>query len=66
MDRWKFESMLQGGGIFLARSDRVPDRREGSLSLANLRHRARVYRHWQRKMTLRYGALVRELANIKR
>lgn len=62
----KFESMLREGGIFLARSDCVSDPREGTLSLANLRNRAEIYRDWRRKMADRHTALVRELGNIKR
>lgn len=65
MDIWKFESMLRESGIFLARSDLVNDPREASLSFANLRYRAQVYRR-ERKMARRYASYVRELPTIKR
>jgi hypothetical protein len=65
MDFWKFESLLQESGLFLARSDLVKDPREASLSFANLRYRARVYRG-QPRMARRHARYVRELPNIKR
>jgi hypothetical protein len=65
MDLWKLESMLEQGGIFLSRSDQVNDAREASLSIANLRYRARVYRN-RPKVARRFEKLVHELPNIKR
>jgi len=65
MDSWKFESLLRERAVFLTRSDLVSDVREASLSFANMRHRAQVYRR-QPKMAMRHAAYVRELPNMKR
>lgn len=61
----KFRSLLEERGLFLARADRFPDDREGTLSLANLRYRAQVYRD-DTLMAHAYSRYRDELRNIKR
>jgi hypothetical protein len=65
MDFWKFESLLQERGIFLTRSDLVNDQREASLSFANLRYRAQVYKN-DPAMVQCHRRYVQELPNMKR
>jgi hypothetical protein len=66
MAGWKFKDMLGESAVFLSRSDLVADKHEGTVSLANLLNRGRVYKHRCRKMATKHALLVRELGNIKR
>jgi hypothetical protein len=44
MDFWKFEQMVQHGGILLSRADQFSDTLEGTLSPANSIYRSQIYR----------------------
>jgi hypothetical protein len=65
MDDWKFQSMLEEGGLFLARADRLDDDHEGTLSFANLRYRPDVYKN-DPKLAACYSRYCQELPKIKR
>jgi hypothetical protein len=64
MDLRKLKRMLEEGGIFLARADRFPDDREGTLAFANSRYRSQVYTKDPR-MAAGYSEYCDELRNIK-
>ena len=65
LDFKRFKDLLKRGGLFLARADRFPDEREGSLSPANLCYRSRVYKDKPR-MAESYNRYCEELRNIRR
>lgn len=60
-----FRRILEQGGIFLSRADKVDDKEEATLSRANARYRTQIYKD-EPVMRDCYGRYCQELPNIKR